>query len=323
MTLLLHAIVLTLSTSCSFFFSGIETGVYALNRVRLRLKVEEGRARARRVADLIRRPQLLISTILIGNHVANYFAAWASQGLVKDTLHPRDPEFVSTLLLTPVLFVLGEITPKDVFRLRADDLVYRSSLPLAVASFLFRPLALFLRWLGRLSRALPRTSPALDAMLSRDRLESLVHEVVEEGVLTEEQSRMVRNVMRLSSVVVRDVMVPADRVDAVTAGFTREDLVRASAANGRTRIPVLDPATGRFTGAVNVLDLVFRDEPDPAALVRPLPALPADQAVGRALRTLRRAHQPMGVVVGEAGRTVGIATVKDLVEEVSGELPAF
>jgi CBS domain containing-hemolysin-like protein len=323
LTLILPLFAVALSTSASFFFSGVETGIYALNRVRLRLKVEEGDGRARRVAELIRRPQLLISSILIGNHVANYLVAYFFQGVVVAVLRPTDPEFVSTLILTPFLFVFGEITPKDVFRLRADDLVYRASLPLMVATVVTRPLALLLRGFGRMSRALPRSAPVLDTLLSRDRLESLVHEVAEEGVLTEEQGRMVRNVMRLSSVRVRDVMVPAERVDAVDTGYTREDLVRASARQGRTRIPVRDSGTGRFVGVVNVLDLLFRDEPDPGSLVRSAPALPADQAVGRALRTLRRAHQPLGIVTDADGATIGIATVKDLVEEVSGELPVF
>ena len=323
MTTLLYVLALLGATGCSFFFSGVETGIYSLNRVRLRLRMGEGDAASRRVAELIRRPQLLISTILIGNHVANYIAAFTAQALVLRLLATDDPELVSTLLLTPLLFVFGEITPKDVFRIRAETLVYRSSAVLTFASVAFRPLALLLRWLGRVSRALPRSAPGLDAILGRDRLEALVHEVAEDGVLTEEQTRMVRNVLRLSSVSVRDVMVPAAHVDSVDLGFGREDLIRASSRGGRTRIPVRDPATGRFTGAVNVLDLVFTPDAGPEALLRPVPLLPADQNVGRALRTLRRAHQPLGLVTDGDGATIGIATVKDLVEEVSGELPAF
>ncbi|MHC4861732.1 MAG: CNNM domain-containing protein, partial [Planctomycetota bacterium] len=77
---------LLLSTSASFFFSGIETGIYALNRVRLRIRAAEGEARAESVADLVRRPQITISTILIGNHVANYAASYFSMALLAFVL---------------------------------------------------------------------------------------------------------------------------------------------------------------------------------------------------------------------------------------------
>jgi len=114
--------------------------------------------------------------------------------------------------------------------------------------------------------------------------------------------------------------VRSELVDTVRPGFTREDMVAASARHGHSRLPVQDPETGHFTGVVNVLDLVYREgEAEP----REAPTVPARESVEQALYTLRRARRAMGFVVGEDGGTVGIVTVKDLVEEVSGELPAF
>lgn len=314
---------LLLCTGASFFFSGIETGIYALNRVRLRLRREEGHPRAVRVHGLIRRPQILISTILIGNHVANYLASFCSQEVVVRWFGLSEPEVVNTILLTPFLFVFGEITPKNVFRIRAERLVYRASAPLAAAVRLFLPLALLMRWLGRLSGALPKRSPPEDSLLGKDRLEALAREVAEDGVLSPEQSKMVRNVMRLASRSVEEVMVPLAEVDTVDEGFGVEDLLAASARNGRTRLPVRERSGDGFLGVVNVLDLAFRPDETPAAIVRPAPVVPARIGVERGLRILRGARVPMGFVQGRGGRIAGIVTVKDLVEEVSGELPAF
>jgi CBS domain containing-hemolysin-like protein len=310
-------------TGGSFFFSGVETGIYVLNRVRLRLRVERGDAAATRVLEFFRRPQLTISTILIGNHVANYGASFFCQEFFRGPVRVGEPEVWTTVVLTPFLFVMGEITPKNVFRLRADPLVYRTSRVLQAAGRVFLPLALFLRWMGRLTGAMPKSVPPPDAMLSRDRLQALVGEVAEEGVLTDQQRRMVTNVMRISSVPVRGAMVPLSEVDAVSEGFDREELLAASGKRGRTRIPVLERASGQPRGVVNVLDLAYRPGIALGDLVQQVPRIPDRSSVNRSLRLLRKARKPMGFVTDRGDRVVGVVTVKDLVEEISGELPAF
>ena len=220
MSALPEVLALLAATAGSFYFSGIETGIYALNRVRLRVRSEEGDPAALRVASLVAEPQRTISTILIGNHTANYAATFFCMAILVAVFDVSDPELMNTLVLTPVLFVLGEIVPKDTFRMRADTLVYRWSGPLQVACVVFRPAAVMLQWLGRVSRAIPATRSSEDAILSRERLGELVHDVAEDGVLTAEQRRMVRNVMRVSSIPVRDVMVSRKRVDSVRVGFS-------------------------------------------------------------------------------------------------------
>jgi len=323
MSIELHLAGLLVCILASFFFSGVETGIYALNRLRLKMRTDEGEPRALRVSELLHQPQLLISTILIGNHTGNYGATFFFQGLAGGLWSVLDPEVVTTLLLTPLIFVFGEITPKNIFRLRADDLVYRTSGILKIACVLLRPLALPLRFFGRLTRALPRETPADQVSFSRGRIEGLVREVTEDGELTEAQSRMLRNVLRLSSLPIRDVMVPLDRVDTIEEGFTREDLLAVSARNGRTRIPVTEKGSGRPILVATVLDLVFKKGAEVADVVREVPVLSMDRTVDQALRVLRVRRRSMAFVRNEKSEIVGIVTVKDLVEEVSGELPAF
>lgn len=314
---------LLLAIAFSFYFSGMETGIYVLNRVRLRLRAERGRKRALRVFEMLRRPQLLISTILIGNHLANFLATSFSQVLVLALFQVSDPELLNTILLSPLLFLSGEIIPKNFFRTRGNRLVVRHSLPLWIALRTLLPVTLLLRALGRLTRALPRSVPAPDAMLERDRLQSLVREVAEEGTLTGDQERMVRNVLRLSTVPVREAMVPIGEADALTEGFDVESLLAASAVRAHTRLPVRRADGSGYLGVVSVLDLVYRPELSAAELVREAPRVKEGHSVERALRRLRRDRQVMGLVCDEDGRVTGLITVKDLVEEVSGELPVF
>ncbi len=319
----IYLVGLLFSILVSFFFSGVETGIYALSRLRLRVRTEERESRALRVTELLRQPHLLISTILIGNHTANYGATFFFQGLVVGLGAALDPELVTTLLLTPLLFVFGEIAPKNLFRLRADDLVYRTSGILKVASVFMLPLALPLRFMGRLTRALPQETPADQLAFSRARIEALIREVTEDGELTEGQSRMLRNVLRLSSLRVRDVMVEFKRVDTIEEGFTRDELIEVSALHGRSRIPITQKGSGEPLGVATILDLVFTAEKRVEDLLKEIPSFSMNRTVDQALRALRAGRRSMAFVRDEQGGIVGIVTVKDLVEEVSGELPAF
>ncbi len=254
--------------------------------------------------------------------MANFGATFFFQGLVGGLGERLDPELVTTLCLTPVLFVFGEITPKNTFRIRADDLVYRVAGVLRFAVLFLKPVALPLTWLGRATRALPEETSAGEVNVSRGRIETLAREVAEDGILDEGQSRMVRNILRVSSLPVRHAMIELAHVDCVEEGFSREELLAVSARHGRTRIPVRRP-DGRLSGVVSVLDLVFHPDRKLTEHVHPVPSLREDRTVDHALRALRSERRTMAFVAGVDGEVVGVVTMKDLVEEVSGELPVF
>ena len=137
------------------------------------------------------------------------------------------------------------------------------------------------------------------------RRDMLIREVTEDGVISRDQRKMVANVMRLGSVRVRDAMVAIGGADTIEEGFTREALLEASRRGRRTRLPVLRKSDAEPIGVANVLELVYREEPDPASLVTAVPRVRAGDALERALRTLRDARQTMAFVTGpEEGRVV-------------------
>ena len=320
MSLPVIATALALSLSVSFFFSGIETGIYVLNRVRLRLRAEAGDRRAKRLTGILARPQLLLSTILVGNLLANFAATLLCRSLLRISVAPEAGELLTTLVLTPFLFVFGEVTPKDLFRLRANRWVYRASGALLFASVVLRFPALLLRRLGRMSGVLPTRSASPDEILSRAQIESLVHDVTAEGVLTADQSRMVRNILKLSSIRVTAAMTPFRDGEALVEGFSREDIRRTGAASGLSCLPVRGAEGEDCVGFVDVLDLVFRPDDPPGTLVRPASLVLETSSAGEALRAMTRAGTKLCKVVGEDGIVVGIATLRGLSERIAGEL---
>ncbi|MCU0728078.1 MAG: CNNM domain-containing protein, partial [Planctomycetes bacterium] len=252
--------------------------------------------------------------------LANFAATILCRALLRVTVAPDAGEVLNTLVLTPVLFVLGEVTPKNLFRLRANRWVYRASGLLALAGIVLRPPALLLRWLGRLSGVLPTRSSSPDEILSRTQIEALAQEVAADGVLTADQGRMVRNILRLSSVRVTAAMTPIREEEVLASGFARADVVRIGAKGDLNCLPVRRAEGGDYVGFVDVLDLVFRPDDPPAALVRPARRVPETASAGEAMRMLGRDRAKLCFVVRSDGSVAGTATARGLSELIAGKL---
>ncbi len=311
------------------FFAGFETGAYCLNRIRLRYRIREGIGSANVVERLLAKPGRLICTTLVGT---NIFVCLATLVLTNrlQTEYPVGstvgffagrPELVATLILALPLFIFAEVLPKDLFRRAADSLVYTLARPFLVSVQFLRPLSAPLGLINRLLLKLVPTHPD-QLYYSRARLRYFFEESRTEGVLSAYQSAMADNIMRLREINAETVCVPISSVVTLPCDASAEQVHRLAEKLPHRRYPVRDPGTNRIIGVVNVLDLL-QDRTGQFSLashLREPVRIPAQTSVVDALRMLRRTTVPMGLVTDEPGRTIGVLTVKDLVEEIVGEL---
>lgn len=310
-------------------FSGLETGLYCLNHVRLRVAAEQGDPRARRLERLMRRPEDLVITALLGTNVVDYLTtACAVAIFLHLAVAPELADLYATALATPLVFVFSGLVPKDWFRREADRLMIELS---GVALVCLRVAqATGLVWL---LRALPRGIARLAArgastsdgeLLPRTRALHLLREGAARGGLTVVQRDLMERVLRLSDVRCSDVMIPRQRIASVPLDIGRDDFLRIARMAHFSRLPIHHGDPRHVVGVVNVYDvLTDPDRRTVATHARPPLSLPAQTPVSTALLRLQRARQAMAVVVDGAGHCVGILTVKDLAEEIVGELDVW
>jgi CBS domain containing-hemolysin-like protein len=320
MTLLTSALLLGLFVAASGLFSGSETGLYSLSRPRVQADADKGGRMAALVQRLLRDEVGLLVTLLIANNVVNQAATYAGRGLLGPLgVPPGAREVVLTLLLTPPLFLLGELFPKDLFRRRPHALITACAPILAATRLVVFPLAVLLR---AVTRALERLF-GLDAHeLARVRgREEAVLELLRErsGPDHERLESMARNVLGLRSLHVDRVMVPWASVETLPAASEPGAAFECVASSPHTRLPVVG-AEGAVRGYVHQIDVLAAGAQAPTGShLRPMislePAMPLDRALARL-----RASGQRAALVGEAGAPLGLVTVKDLVEEISGEL---
>jgi putative hemolysin len=329
MILALLVILLVLAVVAGALASGSETGVYCLDHVRLRVACEQRDPAALRLERLVRDPQTVVISALVGTNVADYVATACVVALLLDAaVHEGRAELYATAIVTPLLLVVGGIIPKDWFRRESNRLMARLSGLLwlwvrllqavgIVAVLHALPRAL-LRWLA------PGRAEAEPDVLPRARTLHLLREGAARGGLTHVQRDLIERVLNLSSVRVSDVLIPRNRAVLVPQDIARDDFLRIARMAHFSRVPTYRGDPRHIVGIVNVYDvLTDRDSKPVADHARPPVTLAEYMHVSAALLKLQRARQAMAVVLDRSGSCVGILTVKDLVEEIVGDLEAW
>ncbi|MCK4340613.1 MAG: DUF21 domain-containing protein [Phycisphaerae bacterium] len=329
MTTALLLLGLLIAVMLSGLFSGSETGIYCLNHVRLRVAAEHGEAAARRLERLMRRPEDLVITTLLGTNVSDYLATVCVTALLLHAAVSENlAQIYATAIVTPLIFVFGGIVPKDWFRREANRLMMRLSGGVLLSLRLARATGLI--WLLRgLTRVLirmidPQSTESEADLLPRARTLHLLREGAARGGLTLQQRDLIERVLKLSDIHCGDVMIPRPRAAMVPQDIARDDFLRIARMAHFSRLPVYRHSPRRVVGVVNVYDVLTDPESQAVAEhARPPLVLPVHTRVSAALRRLQQARQTMAIVQDGAGHCVGILTVKDLVEEIVGDLEAW
>jgi CBS domain containing-hemolysin-like protein len=307
-------------------FAGYETGLYSLNRVRLRVQSEIKSFGSRSLSRLLADLPSAISTMLVGTNLSHYFcAALVTQLCEQNDISVLTPAFAATLILTPIIFVFSEVVPKDLFRRHADQWTYYLAPALRVFHWAVYPLSYSFRTVGRLAAGASARSAEETPLISSLGLRALISESREEGVLTPYQTAIAANITHLQAKRVGEIMVPLDRAATVASAASPAELEAIVRRSDYSRLPVFEGQKDHIVGIVNVFDLLYSDQPKKrvADLLRPAPFLDEKQGIYPALVRLRRARMPMGIVRDAAGHAIGIVTIKDLVEEIVGEMPGL
>lgn len=308
----------------SAMFSGMETGSYRLNRVRLYVQSAQGNASARALERVVSKPESLIATLLIGNNLCNYVGtAGLSVILASMQLPVWEAVLINTVLVTLVLFIFGETLPKDLFAAHADQLMY----PLARLMVTLRTV---FTWTGLLPVVVALSALAIrligkaegGALTPRKRVAQMVNEGAGVGLISSEQTAIAQRALALSNRRIIEECTPWTGVVTVRQDTSRESLIRLARQTPRSRMPVVD-ARGRVLGVADLIDALLVDakHPSPAeAAMKPAVMLPGDTSVRQALTRLQREHIGLAIVTDAAGRPAGVVTVKDLIEPLTGEL---
>ena len=309
----------------SAFFSGIETGLISLNRIALRRSEEKGERRAVILARLLQEPERLLATILVGNNLVNVtatiiFLMWTTR--LWDSAGKA--EWLTPLVLTPLLLIVGEILPKTTFRHKADTLApVFAHLLYAVVWLLSPAVAALTRVTDGLASFLgsgEKRSP----FMNREDIRHLFLEGEKSGAIEEDERELIHGVIDFGTTTVREVIVPRIDIIAVSDSATWEEACDLFEAHGHSRLPVYHEKIDQIVGMVYIFDLMRAQTPPDGdsieEFIREIPFIPESKRIQDLLQEFRQTQMFMAIVVDEYGGTAGLVTLEDLIEEIFGEI---
>ena len=308
------------------FFSGMETGVISIRRLRLRHYLKEGRSEARLLSDFLERPDRLLGTTLVGTNLCVVVASVVSVSLAAGLWGAWGEPAVS-VGMSLVILVFGEYMPKTWFRARPYPRAARFVRLLRVAWLVLKPVVTVVTWLaGLLIPGADTSRDTLSQLATRAELKLLAREGERHGVLTPDERSMIHRIIELSEKTARDVMESRSDMTCVDSLATVSEFLDTARKAGYTRFPVFDAEQDQFVGMVNVFDVLTagdaRRKRPLSEFLRPPVLISAETPADDIFPRLRGAGQPMGMVVeGDAGQAViGLVTMEDVLEEIVGEL---
>ena len=318
MTLLVALVILV---ACSAFFSASETAFSSLNQIRLKSRAEDGDAAAARVLAMAGKYDKLLSTILIGNNIVNIAAASIGTILFTKALGAERGATVSTIVLTIVVLIFGEVTPKSLAKEMPETVATAVSPVLNLLMVLFTPLTwLFTQW-KRLLGHFIRSSE--EDTITEGELMTMVSEAENDGELTDRESELIRSAIEFDDVEVEEILTPRVDVIAVEDDLPLDEVAQTFAESGYSRLPVYHGTIDNIIGVVHEKDFYLarlKKEATLEELVKPTLYTTGSTQISQLLRTLREQHHHMAVVVDEYGGTEGIITLEDILEELVGEI---
>jgi len=314
--------LLAAAGAMSYCYSSLETAIYLMNKVRLDLLSESGLRAARWIRAVIADRTNFLAVLLIGNTFMQYAATFAVSAMFVLAGQKQHAELYTLLAATPLLFILCESLPKNIAQRVPEPTAYRLAGVLKVSSAVFNAcgIAPLVRGFARLlMRALGRQGEHYVPM-GHESVTAVMAESHASGVLTHLQTVMADRIMHISDVTVRHAMIPMDRVVSAPSHLDREKMIELMRAHDYSRYPEID-AAGHVTAIVDIYDAVA-GQGVRARIPEPV-VLPEATTITDALFVMQRTHSPMAIVTDDAGKHIGIVTVKDLVEEIVGEIGAW
>ncbi len=314
-------VTLVILVAFSAFFSASETAFSSLNQIRLKSRADDGDRTAARVLAMSEQYDKLLSTILIGNNIVNIAAASIGTIIFTKMLGAERGATVSTMVLTIVVLIFGEVTPKSLAKEMPETIATAVAPVLSLLMLVLTPLTwLFTQW-KRLLNHFVHSSES--DTITEGELMTMVSEAENDGELTDRESELIRSAIEFDDVEVEEILTPRVDVVAVADDISLEELAQTFAESGYSRLPVYHGTIDNIIGVVHEKDFYIarlKKATKIDDLVAPTLYTTGSTQISQLLRTLREQHHHMAVVVDEYGGTEGIITLEDILEELVGEI---
>ncbi len=321
--LLIRFIILVLLLALSAFFSSAETALTTVNKIKLKTMADDGDKRAVRVLNVVERPKKMLSAILIGNNIVNLSASSLATTLAIDIFGSVGAG-IATGILTLLILIFGEITPKSLATLNSTNLSLLFAPIIGSLMWLLTPVIAIVNFLAGIIIKLFGIDPDFkDETITEEEIRTMVDVSHESGAIEGDERTMIHKVFDFSDACAKEVMIPRIDMTMVDADISYQDLISVFKEDMYTRIPVCEPDTENIIGIVNMKDFLGvlpSDDFNVRDFIRDVYFTFEMKNVSDLFDEMREEAATVSIVLDEYGDLAGMITMEDLLEEIVGEI---
>ena len=314
-------LILVLLITMSAYFSATETAYSSLNKIKLKSIANKGNKKAKLALELSEKYDSVISTILIGNNIVNIATASLATVLFTKLLGSSGVT-VSTIVMTILILIFGEISPKSIAKDIPESFAIVSAPLLNVFCIILKPVNhIFCLWKKLISKVLKIQK---HSGITEDEILTIAEEAENEGGINPQQLEIIKSAIELNDQEVIEAFTPRVDMVAIKDSCSKEELLNLFIESGFSRIPVYHDNIDNVIGIINEKDLinivVNNKNQEISSIIKPLNVIQPHMKLSQLLKVLQNNKSHMALIADEYGGTMGIITLEDILEELVGEI---
>ena len=318
--LLGQILIIVVLVICSAYFSATETAFTSVNKIRMKSLASDGDKKAEKVLHLTENYDKLLTTILVGNNVVN-IGVTAIATMLFVSLYGSYGPTIATIVMTIVVLIFGEITPKNIAKEKSEAFAKFSQPIIHLLMVILTPVNfVFTQWKKFISRIFKLKN---NDAITEDELLTIVEEAETGGSIEESHSELIQNAIEFYELTAEDVMTPRPKMEAIDVECTNEELAEIFRESGFSRLPVYEEDIDDILGVINQKDFhnfVVGTDKRISDYVMPVVFVGTAMKISDLLQKMQQLKTHMAIVIDEYGGTEGLVTMEDIIEELVGEI---
>lgn len=316
----LSIIIILICLILSAYFSASETAFSTFNKIKIKNLTEKGNRKAKLVLNISENYDTMLSTILIGNNIVNILSASLATILFIGWINETSGPTVSTAVMTVIVLIFGEITPKTLAKKRPEAFaMFAAPFLKFLMIILFIFTFIFKKWQDLVSKFIKDKE---EDQVTEEEILTLVEEATEDGVLDEDESELIKSAIEFGDLEVIDIFTPRVDVKALPLDATYEEIDQAFTGNAFSRLPIYDEDIDHIVGIIYYKDFYQAEEENfkLTDIIKQPMFVMKHKLVNELLKEFQTSKQHFAVVADEFGSVAGIVTMEDILEEIVGEI---
>lgn len=311
-------ILVVIMMAFSALFSSTETAFSSVNKLRLKNYASQGNKKAARALKLANKFDDVLTAVLIGNNIVNIAISSVST-LIFIEIIGSNGAAVSTVVVTVLVLIFGEVLPKSYAKRNAEKLALLFAAPLSVLVTVFKPFVIALNGLSSLISSGGDEAPSV----TEDELKYMIDEIEEQGVIEEQESELVKSALEFDEITVSEILIPRVKIVGIEIGMSLDEIKEIFITEMYSRLPVYEKSLDDIVGMITnkaFFKMLTEGGNDIRDIIQDVTHIADTKLINETMRDMQRSKVHLAVVTDQYGGTKGIVTLEDIIEELVGEI---